>query len=118
MQLELNPEVVTDISSLPDDAAKRAAIQAIADVRLGRRVGVELEYRADTGDPRDCRKVYFDAPYRNERPRFRLVYHVIDENRVEVIRAEVIAMGERNNLAAYKTASERLGRSPKTRETP
>lgn len=40
----------SDIAALPGDKAKRAAIQTIADVRLGRRSGIELEYRANTGD--------------------------------------------------------------------
>jgi hypothetical protein len=33
VNLELHPDVVADIRALPDDGARRAAIQVIADVR-------------------------------------------------------------------------------------
>ena len=71
MNLDLHPDIADDIRSLPDDAARRAAIQAIADVRSGKRVGVDLDYYAETGDLRDCRKVYFDRPGHDDKPRFR-----------------------------------------------
>ncbi|HEY0217316.1 MAG TPA: hypothetical protein VGC57_13085 [Cellulomonas sp.] len=115
MDLSLHPDVVDDIRALPDDAARKVAVQTIAHVRLGRRTGVPLDYRARTGDLRDCRKVHFDVPGRQQKPRFRLVYRVIDETTVEVLAAEVLAVGLRVDLSAYHDAAHRAGRHPDDR---
>ncbi|GIG39305.1 hypothetical protein [Cellulomonas phragmiteti] len=112
MKLELHPDVVSDIRALPNEAAQRAAIDTISQIRQGRREGKPLEYRAGTGDLRDCRKCYFDAPGREDKPRFRLVYHVTSEDNLQVLAAEVVAVGERADLAAYHEAAIRLGRHP------
>lgn len=112
MELDLHPDVLGDIQALPDDEAKRAAIRTIADIRRGTREGRPLDYRAGTGDLRDCRKCYFDAPGRDEKPRFRLVYHVLSEDTVQVLAAEVVVVGERDHLAAYHEAARRLGPHP------
>jgi hypothetical protein len=112
VQLDLHPEVLDDIRSLPDDAARRAAVQAVADIRQGRRQGQPLDYRAGTGDLRDCRKCYFDVPGRSDKPRFRLVYRVTSEDTVQVLAAEVVTVGPRAGLAAYHEAAIRLGRHP------
>ncbi|WP_456789176.1 hypothetical protein [Cellulomonas sp. P5_C5] len=111
MELTLHRDVVGDIRSLPGTEAQRAAINAVADVRTGRRVGVPLDFHAATGDLRDCRKLYFDVPGTGDRPRFRLVYRVIDEGSVEVLAAEVVAIGVRANLDAYVVSATRLGRT-------
>lgn len=112
MELDLHPDVVADIRALPGEAAMRAAVQAIADLRHGRRAGRPLDYHAGTGDLRDCRKCYFDVPGHDDKPRFRLVFHVISEDAVQVLAAEVITVGERAGLAAYHEAAIRLGRHP------
>lgn len=111
MDLTLHKDVVDDIRALPDDLARHAAIQTIADIRRGVRVGAPLDYRAGTGDLRDCRKVYFDIVGAGHKPRFRLVYLVVDEV-VEVLSAEVVAVGVRADLDAYHLAALRLGRHP------
>jgi hypothetical protein len=110
VDLTLHPDVADDIRALPDDPARRAAIQAIADVRRGVRVGIPLDHHGETGDLRDCRKVYFDSAGTGQKPRFRLVYLVTDGD-VEVLAAEVIAVGHRSGLGAYHSAAVRLGRS-------
>lgn len=112
MELELHPGVQGDIEALPDQDAMRAAIRTIADIRRGNREGAPLDHRAGTGDLSDCRKVLFDCPGREDKPRFRLVYRVTGENTVQVLTAEVVAVGERAGLAAYHQAASRLGRRP------
>lgn len=87
-----------------------AAIQTVADIRRGARVGEPLDYHPDTGDLRDCRKVYFDSAGIGQKPRFRLAYVVTDGD-IEVVAAEVVAVGHRAGLGAYHTAAARLGRS-------
>ncbi|UZN03790.1 hypothetical protein [Cellulomonas sp. S1-8] len=106
---------MSDIRALPSEAAKRAAIETISQTRKGVREGKPLEYRAGTGDLRDCRKCCFDTPGREDKPRFRLVYHVTSEDDVQVLAADVIAVGERAALAAYHEAALRLGGHPTDR---
>jgi hypothetical protein len=110
VDLTLHPDVTDDIRALPDDPARMAAIQTVADIRRGARVGEPLDYHPDTGDLRDCRKVYFDSAGIGQKPRFRLVYVVTDGD-IEVVAAEVVAVGHRAGLGAYHTAAARLGRS-------
>jgi hypothetical protein len=73
---------------------------------------LELDWHVGVGDLRDCRKVYFDASDFEGKPRFRLVYQVLEARKIEVLHAEVITVGERENLSAYHTAAARLSRKP------
>jgi hypothetical protein len=112
VKLELHQDVIADLQALPDDGARGAAIRAVADVRAGRRQGAPLDYRTSTGDLRDCRKVYFDTPGSGDKPRFRLIYLITEQDTVQVLAAEVVAVGLRENLAAYVTTARRPGRIP------
>lgn len=70
-------------------------------------LGTELRERRRVGDLRGLRRVSFDEPSWDDKPRYRLIYrNEPDDVVVEVV--AVIAVGERERLAAYHDAASRL----------
>jgi hypothetical protein len=110
VDLEYRPEIVADIKSLPTEELQKLAARLIFDVAAGKVVGKELDYRVATGDLRDCFKVYFDEPGTGQKPAYRFVYRLLP-NRIEALTVEAIAIGLRQDLRAYVTAAQRLGRT-------
>lgn len=117
MNLTLHHEVVSDIQALPDRQVQVRAVALIEALRKDQVQGAELDWHPSTGDLRDCRKLLFDVSDWGDKPRFRLVYRVLEEvgvgepPRLEVVAVEVIAVGLREDLNAYVTAADRLGRA-------
>lgn len=69
--------------------------------------GAELRERVRVGDLRGLRRVAFDEPGWNDKPRYRVVYrNEPDDAVVEIV--AVIAVGRRERLAAYREAAARL----------
>ncbi|MCL2780926.1 MAG: hypothetical protein FWD74_05455 [Actinomycetia bacterium] len=96
-----------DVVGLPTLNLRRRALRIVADLMSGASLGRPLEDRP-MGDLSDCFKVYFDD--REGRPRYRLVYRMVDDAIVVVTVVAVIAVGARDNLAVYREALRRLGR--------
>jgi len=101
------PEARVDINALPDWARRLAAVQAIVSLQENPRLGTELRERVRVGDLRGLRRVAFDEPGWNDKPRYRVVYrNEPDDTVVEIV--AVIAVGRRERLTAYRAAAARL----------
>jgi len=101
------PEAREDVNSLPDRAHRLAAARAILSLQENPWLGTELRERARVGDLRGLRRVAFDEPGWNDKPRYRVVYrNEPDDAVVEIV--AVIAVGRRERLAAYREATARL----------
>lgn len=96
-----------DFAQLPTAELKVIARDLLYQIRDGVEEGRPLEDRMDTGDLGDCRKVYFDS--KPGPPGYRIVFRYLEDGVVEVV--EIVAIGPRNELAVYKAAADRLGRS-------
>ncbi len=70
-------------------------------------LGAELRDRVQVGDLRGLRRVAFDDPAWDDKPRFRIVYrNEPDDAVVDVV--AVIAVGRRERLGAYREAAARV----------
>jgi hypothetical protein len=98
------PEVAEDLAALADDVLRFAALSHLVELESHPYRGRSLR-----GALGDCRKLYFDHPDVQERPRYRIVYRLVP-NEAGPTEIDVICIGERANLAAYDQARERLGR--------
>lgn len=88
-----------------DRALAEMALRLAVRIHDGRANGVPLSDRTKTGDLRDCFKVPFGHDPLN--PTHRLVYRLVAEG-LEVV--EVIAVGPRQDDAAYLMAGLRMDR--------
>jgi hypothetical protein len=96
-----------DIRELPSKPLKLAAMSAIKAVRENPWLGTELRERIRVGDLRGLRRVGFDEPAWDDKPRYRVVYrNEPDDAVVEVV--AVIAVGRRERLTAYRAAAARM----------
>ena len=101
------PEAREDVNALPDRAHRLAAVRVIVALQENPWLGAELRERARVGDLRGLRRVAFDVPGWNDKPRYRVVYrNEPDDVIVEIV--AVIAVGRRERLAAYREAAVRL----------
>ncbi len=101
------PEARDDINALPSTELRLAAVRAIKALEGNPWLGAELRDRIRVGDLRRVRRVAFDEPAWDDKPRYRLVYrNEPDDVVVEVV--AVIAVGKRERLAAYREAASRL----------
>jgi mRNA interferase RelE/StbE len=80
-----------------DKGVKKLILKQVEKISISPELGELLGNKAGF-DLSGCRKMYADNK------RIRIVYRIIDN---EII-VEVIAIGERDEMAVYKTASERL----------
>src|SRR5207237_401098 len=82
------------------------------------RLGVELRANPWLGDKlregynlrvlAECRRIRFDRPDWDGKPRYRLVYrNEPDDGAPEIVR--LVGVGTRESLAAYRAAASRLG---------
>ena len=101
------PEARNDVNALPSAELRLAAVRAIKDLEDNPWLGAELRERLRVGDLRGLRRVAFDEPAWDDKPRYRLIYrNEPDDQVVEVV--AVIAVGQRERLAAYREAASRL----------
>lgn len=109
-EVEVWEEVRTQDIPRLDPAAQRAAVEVVAELYNNPYLGDETFEEHEIPLP-DCRKVRFDAPDENGRPRkqprYRLVYRN-DPSDGSVAVVAVIAIGARKNLIAYRTAKARI----------
>lgn len=110
-QLQLTarlPGFQNDMDALPDLATKKMALDMLVLIREGKISGVKLDSRVSIGDLSDCYKLYFD-PDGSGKPRYRLVYRYTPDE-LHAVAIEVVAVGSRSNLDAYRRAITNLGR--------
>ena len=105
-RVELLPEARDDIHTLSSQL-RREVVRLLVTLEqnpyLGREMWVVRGFEVLT----DCRSIKFDAPDRKGKPRYRLVYrNEPEEGAIAVIC--VLAVGERNQMTAYKQARARL----------
>ena len=104
---KLWPEARADIDALPSAALRVAVTQALVALQENPWAGAELRDRARVGDLRGHRRVAFDEPTWDDKPRYRIVYrNEPDDAVVEVV--AVIVIGLRERLSAYRVAATRL----------
>jgi hypothetical protein len=88
-------------------ALQIAAMNEIKTLRENPWLGTGLRERARAGDLRSLRRVAFDDPAWDDKPRYRIVYrNEPDDGVVDVV--AVIAVGRRERLSAYREAAGRL----------
>jgi hypothetical protein len=95
-----------DIAALPH-VIRLAALGIALALRENPWLGEPLRNRIRNGDLSRCRAVRFDRAGWKEKPRYRLVYFN-DPNDGSIAVVQVIAIGPRSQLEAYKAAAARL----------
>jgi len=96
-----------DIRELPSRALQTAAMNSLKALRGNPWLGAELRDRVRVGDLRGLRRVTFDDPAWDDKPRYRIVYrNEPDDAVVEIV--AVIAVGRRERLGAYREAAARV----------
>ncbi len=108
LRLTQLPGFADDVYALPDQDARKMALHMLVLVRNGQIEGEALGEHVRTGDLSDCYKLLFDRRG-GQKPRFRLVYRYTPDE-LRAVAVEAVAVGPRNDLEAYRTAAERLGR--------
>jgi hypothetical protein len=98
------PEVAADLAALGDDDLRAVALALLAELESHPYLGRSL-----TGNLGDCRKIYFDRPDVEVRPGYRVVYR-LRPTESEPTEIDVICVGERADLAVYRSTRARLGR--------
>jgi len=77
-------------------------------------IGVEMRDRPRMEILSDCRKVPFDLPGHKGKPRFRLVYRN-DPNDGSIAVVQVLSVGPRSKLGAYRQAVTRVAKRKRDR---
>jgi len=106
-RVEVFAEAKADIAALPERELQLAALRVVLDLRENPFLGEALRTRRRSSELVGCRRIAFDRPDYRGKPRYRLVYRNHPEDgSIEVV--QVISVGLRERLAAYKTAADRL----------
>jgi hypothetical protein len=105
------PAVVGDLAVLRvlDARLVDAALAAVEDLSFGRQVGKLLGERHVTGDLSGLSRLRFDVAGRHPL-RFRIVYHPVEDDTVNLPVIEVLAIGERADHIGYRDTVARLDR--------
>ncbi len=103
-------EVVDDLRAMGDvdPALVNAALAAVEDLAFGRRRGKLLGERHITGNLTGLARLRFDLPGQ-QRPRFRIVYRLLEDSANLLPVIEVLAIGERSDHLVYRDTLARLG---------
>jgi hypothetical protein len=99
--------VSDDLRQIDDDAVVAAAIRLAGELRENPWLGERMRERYNLRVLASCRRILFDAPGWEGKPRYRLVY------RNEPVR--LMAVGTRESLAAYRASATRLGSAQRER---
>jgi mRNA interferase RelE/StbE len=114
VELDWRGSAQSDLGSIEDEAIQDEIAVALLDIVEDPFLGDELRYIPGVGDLSDCRKLYVDVPPDRRPPgpkRYRIVYRMLpDETRPQKV--EVISIGVRADLVAYRRAVVRLNRPP------
>lgn len=105
--VEVWEEAKADIAGLPSRELQLAALRVALALREDPFLGEPLRNRLRIGDLGSCRRIAFDAERHRGKPRYRLVYRN-DPNDGSIAVVQVVAVGRREQLAAYKEAAARL----------
>jgi hypothetical protein len=106
--------VSDDLQQIADDAVITAAIGLAGELRENPWLGDRMRERYNLRVLADCRRIVFDAPGWEGKPRYRLVYrNEPSDGTPDVVR--LIAVGTRESLAAYRSAAARLGSAQRGR---
>jgi hypothetical protein len=97
-----------------DPAAPRAAAEIVRDLHSDPWLGQEMRARTRLEVLETCRKVPFDVPGHQDKPRFRLVYRN-DPSDGSIAVVTILAVGAREELAAYRKAASRAGAEARRR---
>ncbi len=108
LSLTALPGFEADLKALPTFELQKMALGLLIEVRNGNVRGVRLDHRVATGDLSDCFKLYFDTDG-SRKPNYRLVYRY-QPDEVNAVSIEAVGVGERADLAVYRTISTRLAR--------
>lgn len=95
-----------DLAEKDEEAAREAVRQAMA-LKKDPWIGDELRDRSGVGNLTNCRSIHFDRPDWEGKHRFRLVYRNEPNEGAPAIVA-ILAIGDRERLAAYRDAAKRL----------
>lgn len=98
-----------DIPALPNDAVRGAAAELLAQLYIDPRIGEPMRERFNMAILEDCRKVLFDEPGYEGKPRFRFVFRNEPDDGAVAL-TTVLSIGPRTDLAAYRQAATRRGR--------
>lgn len=108
-KLTIHPAATSEIQALPRDV-RHAVVEILIQIRDYQTSGTALGDHRSTGDLSDCFKYYFDSDPLIRPGRYRLVYRLIADDRLEVVVVEAVAVGLRQALEVYHTAALRLER--------
>jgi hypothetical protein len=97
-----------------DPAAPRAAAEIVRGLHSDPWLGQEMRARTRLEVLEACRKVPFDVPGHQGKPRFRLVYRN-DPSDGSIAVVTILAVGEREDLTAYRLAASRAGAEARKR---
>lgn len=97
-----------------DPAAPRAAAEIVAKLHRDPWLGQEMRARIRMEVLQTCRKVPFDVAGYTGKPRFRLVYRN-DPSDGSIAVVTILAVGEREDLMAYRLAAARAGAAARQR---
>jgi hypothetical protein len=103
------PEVADDLAGLSPGLlrAVRRLLPTLKDDPIGR--SLPLDYDSRIGNLGDCRKVYFDESPATRPAGFRMVLRLLPTEEAPE-RIQIVSIGPRANLEAYRRAAARLER--------
>jgi len=103
------PEVAGDLAQLPP-ALLRAVRRLLPHLRADPLRGSQpLDYDPRIGNLGDCRKVYFDESEATRPAGYRIVLRLLPSES-DPQRIQIVSIGPRANLEAYRRAAARLQR--------
>lgn len=114
VELDWRGSAQSDISAIDDQAVQDEVSLGVLDVVEDPFIGEQLRYLPGVGDLSDCRKHYVDVPPDQRPPgpkRYRIVYRILPEES-QPERVEMVSVGVRADLVAYRRAVVRLDRPP------
>jgi hypothetical protein len=109
-EVKAEPAVSEDLAELAaeDRDAAREALRGMLALRDDPWLGDELRERYNLRPLRDCRRISFDRPGWEGKPRYRLVYREPNDRAPGLVR--VWAIDPRDRLVAYARATARMTR--------
>jgi hypothetical protein len=111
-RVRAEPEVGADLRKLAevDEQLVDRAIELMSELRDNPWLGDDLWERYNMRPIKDCRKLRFDAPGWDGKPRYRIVYRNEPLDGAPGL-VRVWAVGPRDELVAYSRATARITRS-------